>query len=79
MSILPLLNEIHVAPLDPSLLFSFFGSVAYSMVILSFTANISEYIACFFFWVWVTLLRMIFSSSIYLPSNFMMSLFLVAE
>ena len=35
----------------------------------------SEYIPCFSFWVWVTSLRMIFSSSIHLPTNFLMSLF----
>jgi hypothetical protein len=31
------------------------------------------------FWVWVTSLRTIFSSSIHLPVDFMMSLFLIAE
>ena len=38
---------------------------------------ISEYILCVFFWDWdwVTSLRMIFSSSIHLPANFMKSLF----
>ena len=31
------------------------------------------------FWVWVTSLRIIFSSSIHLPVNFMMFLFLIAQ
>jgi hypothetical protein len=39
---------------------------------------ISEYIQSMSFGVWVTSLRMIFSSSIYLPEKFMMYLFLIA-
>ena len=35
----------------------------------------SEYIPCLSFWVWVTSLRMFFSSSIHLPANFKMSFF----
>lgn len=37
---------------------------------------ISEYIPYLAFWVWVTWLRMIFSGSIHLPVNFIMSFFL---
>jgi hypothetical protein len=40
---------------------------------------ISECISCVFFWNWVTPLRIIFSSSIHLPKNFMKSSFLIAE
>ena len=39
---------------------------------------ISEYMPCMSFWVWVTSLRMIFTSSIHLPSKFRMSSFLIA-
>jgi hypothetical protein len=37
------------------------------------------YIPCMSFWVWDTLLRIIFSSSICLPTKFMMSSILIAE
>jgi len=37
--------------------------------------SISKYIPCMSFWIWVTSLRMIFSSSIHLPAKSMMSLF----
>ena len=42
-------------------------------------AFISEYLLCMSFWVGITSLRVIFSSSIHLPAKFMMSLFLIAE
>jgi hypothetical protein len=37
----------------------------------------SEDIPCMFFWIWVTSLRMIFSSSIYLPAKLRRSSFLI--
>ena len=39
---------------------------------------ISEYMPCMSFWVWVTSLRMIFTSSIHFPSKLRMSSFLIA-
>jgi hypothetical protein len=39
----------------------------------------SCYIPCAFFCVWVTSLRMIFSSSIHLPENFMKSFFVLTD
>jgi hypothetical protein len=40
---------------------------------------ISEYTPCMSFWVWVTSLRMIFSSSINLPAELRMPSFLIAD
>jgi hypothetical protein len=47
--------------------------------LLGYYPLISECISCVFFCDWVTLLKMILSSSIHLPKNFMNSLFLIAE
>jgi hypothetical protein len=79
--LLPLLSEIQASSLGPSFLFSFFGSVECNMVPVCYCKYplISDYIPCMSFWDWVTSLRMIFPTSIYLPAKFMMSWFLIAE
>jgi hypothetical protein len=53
--------------------------LGYSELLGSEYPLISECIPYVFFCDWVTSLRMIFSSSIYLPKNFINSLFLIAE
>ena len=81
MSILfPFLYEIQASSLEPSLLLSFFRFVDYGVIIQYFMADIHLPVTrpCMSFWVSVTLFK-IFPSSIYLPANFMMSLFLIAE
>ena len=67
-----ILDEIQASSLEPSLLLSFFGSEACRILILYIMAYIQ-------FWIWVTSLTWIFYTSIHLPTNFMNSLFLIAE
>jgi hypothetical protein len=66
------LRRTEVSTLWSSFFLSFMWLVIYILGIPSFWANIhlSMCISCVFFYDWVTLLRMIFSSSINLPKNF---------
>ena len=70
-------RKIWVLPLEPSLLPSFSGSLDCNIVIIYVTANIHLWVLMYHvsFLVWVTSLRMMFSSYIHLSSNFLMSLF----
>ncbi|EDL08860.1 mCG147268 [Mus musculus] len=77
-----LLRRMGAPTLWCSFFLSFMWSVKCILRIWSFWANIhlsvSGYHVCSFC-DWVTALRMIFSSSIHLPKNFMNSSFLIAE
>jgi hypothetical protein len=86
LSLLICLHEYFVPLLrrtkTPTLLSSFFSIFFWSMncilVIPSFWANIYLSVSVYHVWFfsdWITTLRMIFSSSIHLPKNFMKSLF----
>lgn len=66
-------NFKHHPPFVPSL-FTYLLSV-YSMVLYGSDPLLSEYLLCLSFCVWLLSLRMIFSSPIHWPANFMMSLF----
>jgi hypothetical protein len=74
----PLLISTEASTLWSSFFLGFIWSVNWILGIPNFWANIhlsvSAYCVCYFC-DWVTLHRMIFSSSIYLPVNFMKSLF----
>jgi hypothetical protein len=72
----PLLSVTQASLLGPSFLSNFSGSVRCIMGVLYFMPNIHSSVStlpCLSFWVWVTSLRMIFSSSIYLPEKFIVS------
>jgi hypothetical protein len=64
--LLPLLSGVEASTLWPSFLLSVIWSVGYILGILYFIPNIN--LPCVSFWVWVTSLRMIYSSSIHLPA-----------
>lgn len=77
---LPSPNEIYSISSSQEKSFPFLWGVDCSMAIFYLTANISECITYFSFWVWVSSLRMIFfPSSIHLPLNSMRSLFLYSS
>ena len=66
--------------LDPGKLFGLWSMSYTSCDIPSFSGlYISEYISCVFYCDWVTTVSMIYSSSTYLPVNFMKLLLLIAE
>ena len=72
------LSENHVPPLNPPCYLALLGlwTVAWLFFPLWLTSTLSEFIPCLSFWVWITSVWMIFfSCSIYLPANFMVSLF----
>ena len=77
------LKACAITPIWSSFFLSFRWSVNCILGIRSFWVNthfsLSAYHVCVFFYDWVTSLRMIFSSSIHLPKNFINSLFLTAE
>jgi hypothetical protein len=77
----PLQRRTEASTLWSSFFLSFIWSVNCILGIQNFWANIHLSVSVYhvFFCDWVTSLRMIFSSSIHLPENFMKSLFLIAE
>lgn len=60
---------------------SFSGVMKIRLVILCFISGIHLYVSIYYicFLVWVTSLRIVLSSSVYLPTNLKMSLIFIAE